>query len=259
MPLERLHKVLARAGFGSRRSCEKMIAAGEVQVDGRTISEMGVKVDVASQRIKCGGRYLKAPALVYLLLNKPKGVVTTLSDNLGRRTVIDCLKGIRTRVYPAGRLDAESQGMLVLTNDGDLCNRLTHPSFRVARTYHVVLQGALDPKVIEKLSKGVWLSEGRTGPVDVRVKMADREKTVVEVVVREGMNREVRRVFAKFGLKVKHLKRVKIGRLELGNIGEGKFRTLNRRDLDLLLADSEAPRRAPDREPGAPRASEEEE
>lgn len=258
MPLERLHKVLARAGFGSRRSCEKLIAAGEVQVDGHTISEMGVKVDVTSQKIKCGGRYLKAPSLVYLLLNKPKGVVTTLSDNLGRRTVIDCLKGIKARVYPAGRLDAESQGMLVLTNDGDLCNRLTHPSFRVARTYHVVLQGALDPKVVEKLSKGVWLSEGRTGPVDVRIKMADREKTVVEVVVREGMNREVRRVFAKFGLKVKHLKRVKIGKLELGNIGEGKFRTLNRRDLDLLLADSEAPRRAPDREPAGSKESEEE-
>jgi len=243
MPLDRLHKVLAHAGFGSRRSCEKRIAAGEVEVDGKVVTEMGVKVDPARQKIKCGGKYLRLPDPVYFLLNKPKGVVTTLSDNLGRRTVVDLLKGIKTRVYPAGRLDADSQGMLVLTNDGDLCNRLTHPSFRVARTYHVVVQGALDPKIVEKLSRGVWLAEGRTGPVEVHVKKADREVTVVEVVVREGMNREVRRVFAKFGLKVKHLKRVRIGRLELGTLGDGKYRTLTTRDLDLLLADAPAPRK----------------
>src|SRR5688572_22454663 len=170
MALERLHKVLARAGFGSRRSCEKRIAAGEVEVDGKVVMEMGVKVDPARNRIKCGGQYLRPPANVYLLLNKPKGIVTTLKDNLGRRTVIDLLRGVKTRVVPAGRLDADSQGMLVLTNDGDLVNRLTHPSFEVPRTYHVILQGQLEPKVIEKLSKGVWLAEGRTGPVEVRVK-----------------------------------------------------------------------------------------
>src|SRR5262245_4997203 len=243
MALERLHKVLAHAGFGSRRSCEKRIAGGEVEVDGKIITEMGVKVDPSSQRIKCGGKYVKSPPLVHLLLNKPKGVVTTLNDNLGRRNVIDLLRGIRTRFVPAGRLDADSQGMLVLTNDGDLVNRLTHPSYQVSRTYHVVVQGVLDPKVIEKLSKGVWLSEGRTGPVDVRVKKSDREVTVVEVVLHEGMNREVRRVFAKFGLKVKHLKRIRIGRLELGTLGDGKYRNLTKRDIELLLADAAAPRR----------------
>ncbi|HEU4338539.1 MAG TPA: S4 domain-containing protein, partial [Planctomycetota bacterium] len=110
MPLERLHKVLAHAGFGSRRSCEKRIAAGEVEVDGKIVTEMGVKVDPAEHRIKCGGKYVKAPPLVYLLLNKPRGVVTTLNDNLGRRTVVDLLRGVRTRVVPAGRLDADSQG-----------------------------------------------------------------------------------------------------------------------------------------------------
>jgi len=248
MALERLHKVLAHAGFGSRRSCEKRIAAGEVEIDGKVVTEMGVKVDLARHSIKCGGKYLRAPALVYLLLNKPKGVVTTLNDNLGRRTVVDLLRGVKTRVYPAGRLDADSQGMLVLTNDGDLCNKLTHPSFQVARAYHVVVQGALDPNVIEKLSKGVWLSEGRTGPVEVRIKKADREVTVVEVIIREGMNREVRRVFAKFGLKVKHLKRIRIGRLELGTLGDGKYRTLTKRDLELLMADAAAPKRPARRE-----------
>ncbi len=259
MPLERLHKVLAHAGFGSRRSCEKRIAGGEVEVDGRIVTEMGVKVDPASQRIKCGGKYVKSPPLVHLLLNKPKGVVTTLSDNLGRRTIIDLLRGVRTRVVPAGRLDADSQGMLVLTNDGDLVNRLTHPSFQVTRTYHVVVQGALDPKVIEKLSKGVWLSEGRTGPVEVHVKKSDREVTVVEVVLREGMNREVRRVFAKFGLKVKHLKRIRIGRLELGTLGDGKYRNLTKRDIELLLADAAVPKRPARRdEEGETKGSEEE-
>jgi len=253
MPLERLHKVLAHAGFGSRRSCEKRIAAGEVEIDGKVVTEMGVKVDPGAQRIKCGGKYVKAPPLVYLLLNKPKGVVSTLSDNLGRRSVVDLLRGVKTRVYPAGRLDADSQGMLVLTNDGDLCNKLTHPSFQVPRAYHVVVQGALDPKVIEKLSRGVWLSEGRTGPVEVRIKKADREVTVVEVIIREGMNREVRRVFAKFGLKVKHLKRIRIGKLELGTLGDGKYRQLTKRDLDLLLAESAAPKRP------APRRDDDEE
>jgi 23S rRNA pseudouridine2605 synthase len=243
MALERLHKVLAHAGFGSRRSCEKRIAAGEVEVDGKIVTEMGVRVDPGSQRIKCGGKYVKAPPLVYLLLNKPRGVVTTLNDNLGRRTVIDLLRGIRVRVVPAGRLDADSQGMLVLTNDGELINKLTHPSYQVSRTYHVVVQGVLDPKIVEKLSKGVWLSEGRTGPVQVHVKKADREVTIVEVVLHEGMNREVRRVFAKFGLKVKHLKRIRIGKLELGSLGDGKYRNLTRRDIELLLAGAAVPKR----------------
>ena len=254
MPLERLHKLLAHAGFGSRRSCEKRIAAGEVEVDGKVVTEMGVKLDPARHKIKCGGKYLRAPAHVYYLLNKPKGVVSTLSDNLGRRTVVDLLKGVKVRVYPAGRLDADSQGMLVLTNDGDLCNRLTHPRFQVPRAYHVVVEGTLDPKTIEKLSKGVWLSEGRTGPVEIRVKKADREVTIVEVVIREGMNREVRRVFAKFGLKVNHLKRIRIGRLELGNLGDGKYRVLSKYDLEMLQAESAAPKR-PAAKPGEERPS----
>lgn len=247
MPLERLHKLLAHAGFGSRRSCEKRIAAGEVEIDGKVVTEMGVKVDPARHKIKCGGKYLRAPAHVYYLLNKPKGVVTTLSDNLGRRTVIDLLKGVRTRVYPAGRLDADSQGMLVLTNDGELCNQLTHPSFQVPRAYHVVVQGALDPQVIEKLSKGVWLSEGRTGPVEIKVKKADREVTIVEVIIREGMNREVRRVFAKFGLKVRRLKRIRLGPLTLGNLTPGQFRVLTPREIEAIKGPPPGPR--PSRKP----------
>ncbi|MBI4564351.1 MAG: rRNA pseudouridine synthase [Planctomycetes bacterium] len=240
MPLERLHKVLAHAGFGSRRACEKLIAAGEVSVDGKVVTQMGVKVDAERQKIKCADRYVKMPSRVVLLLNKPKGIVTTARDNLGRRTVLDLLGGVRQRVYPAGRLDVDSQGMLILTNDGDLCNRLTHPRFSVPRTYHAVLRGRLDDKIIDKLGRGVWLSEGKTGPVHVRVKKQERELSVVEVVVREGMNREVRRVFARFGLKVKHLKRVRIGRLDLGSLPEGRFRPLDGKDVDLLLADSNA-------------------
>ena len=152
----------------------------------------------------------------------------------------------------------ESSADVAAKFEAALAHRLTHPSFRVPRTYHVVLNGELDPKVIEKLSRGVWLAEGRTGPVQVRVKKRERDVTVVEVVVREGMNREVRRVFAKFGLKVKHLKRVRIGRLELGNLGDGKYRTLTRHDLDLLLADAAAPKGRPPKEEGDDRGSEEE-
>lgn len=242
--LERLHKVLANAGFGSRRACEQMIAAGEVFVDGKPVTEMGVKVDPAKHRIKCRGRYLKAPTRVVLLLNKPKGVVTTVRDERGRKTVLDCLKGrIKQRLYPAGRLDAESTGAIVLTNDGDLCHRLTHPSFRVSKTYHVVLKGVPTPDVLEKISKGVWLSEGKTEPMDVRMKKQDRDMSVAEVQLHEGMNREVRRVFAKFGLKVKRLRRVRIGKLDLGSLGDGQFRFLDDKDVRLLLAES--PRTTP--------------
>jgi 23S rRNA pseudouridine2605 synthase len=236
---ERLHKLLAAGGFGSRRQCEQLIRLGEVEVDGKIVTETGIKVDPAKQKVRCDGRYLKPQKPVTLLLNKPRGYLCTSRDEQGRRTVFALLHGVRERLYTVGRLDAESQGLLLLTNDGELCNLLTHPRYQVPRTYHVLVRGALTDEKVAKLGRGVWLSEGKSGPIQVRVKHRERDKvrgetTVLEVTVREGMNREVRRIFARLGMKVKRLKRIRFGPFSLGPIGEGRFRILPADEVERL-------------------------
>lgn len=236
MPLERLHKVLARAGFGSRRKCEELIARGAVTVDGAVVREMGVRVDPTRQKIFCLGAPVRPERPVTILLNKPRRVVTTLRDERGRRTVRDLIAEIKERIFPVGRLDWESQGLLLLTNDGELANLLTHPRYGVPRTYHVLLKGRLTREILERLKRGVWLAEGKTGPVKVRVKKRDREGAVLEVTLREGMNREVRRIFARFGLRVKRLKRIRVGPLGLGKLREGEWRVLGPEEVEALRA-----------------------
>jgi len=245
MTRERLHKVLAAAGFGSRRRCEELIRLGEVEVDGRVATEAGTKVDPARHKIKCNGRYVKPPRPVTFLLNKPRGYLCTARDERGRKTVFDLFRGIRERLFTVGRLDAESQGLLLLTNDGELCNLLTHPRYRVSRTYHLIVRGSVTPERIAKMRRGVWLSEGRTGPVHVHVKHRERsraggESSVLEVTVYEGMNREIRRVFARQGIKVKRLKRVRLGSLNLGPLAEGEYRTLSSEEIERLKRAAQA-------------------
>lgn len=236
MPLERLHKVLARAGFGSRRSCEELIARGAVTVDGAVVREMGVRVDPARQKIFCQGEPVRPERPVTILLNKPRRVVTTLRDERGRRTVRDLVAGVKERIFPVGRLDWESQGLLLLTNDGELANLLTHPRYGVPRTYHVILKGQLTGEILERLRRGVWLAEGKTGPVKVFVKKREREGAILEVTLREGMNREVRRIFARFGLRVRRLKRIRVGPLGLGRLREGEWRVLRPEEVQALRA-----------------------
>ncbi len=236
---ERLHKVLAAGGFGSRRRCEELIRVGEVQVDGETVTEVGLKVDPAHQKIKCAGRFLRSRPSTTVLLNKPRGVLCTARDEQGRKTVFDLLLHVRERLFCVGRLDAESQGLILLTNDGDLCQRLTHPRYRVPRTYHVIVKGAITPEHLARMRKGVWLAEGRTGPVLARIKHRERsrargETTVLEVTVHEGMNREVRRIFARHGLRVRRLKRIRVGPLSLGSLSEGQYRILRPEEVDRL-------------------------
>ncbi len=231
---ERLHKILAAAGIASRRTCEQLIAGGQVTVDGKVVTQMGFKVDPWKQKIAFGGQTIRPPRLVTLLLNKPKRVITTTKDDRNRKTVMDLLEGIDQRVYPVGRLDWESEGLLIMTNDGELANLLTHPRYGVPRTYHAIVKGSLTPAVLEKLRKGVWLSEGKTGPIKVLIKKREREFCVIEVTVREGMNREVRRVFARFGLKVSKLKRIKVGPLSLETLPVGAFRVLSPREVEGL-------------------------
>ena len=236
MVAERLHKVLANSGVASRRACEQLIAAGQVTVDGEIVTEMGFKVDPAKNKIMFGGQRIKPPRPVTLILNKPNKTVTTTRDEAGRRTVMQYVQHIKERVYPVGRLDWDSEGLLVMTNDGDLANLLTHPRYGVARTYHVVVRGELKPDILERMQKGVWLSEGKTGPIKILIKKRDRESAVVEVTVHEGMNREVRRVFARFGLKVKHLKRLRVGPLMLGSLPTGAIRVLTPQEVEALRA-----------------------
>jgi 23S rRNA pseudouridine2605 synthase len=233
---ERLHKVLANSGVASRRACEQLIAAGQVTVDGEIVTEMGFKVDPAKNKIMFGGQRIKPPRPITLILNKPNKTVTTTKDEAGRRTVMQYVQHIKERVYPVGRLDWDSEGLLVMTNDGDLANLLTHPRYGVARTYHVVVRGELKPDILERMQKGVWLSEGKTGPIKILIKKRDRESAVVEVTVHEGMNREVRRVFARFGLKVKHLKRLRVGPLMLGHLPTGAIRVLTPQEVESLRA-----------------------
>lgn len=236
MALERLHKVLAGAGVASRRACEQLIAAGQVTVNGRVVTEMGFKVDPTTQKIAFAGQIIRPPRLVTLVLNKPRKTVTTTKDEKDRRTVMKYVEGMRERVYPVGRLDWESEGLLLMTNDGDLANLLTHPRYGVPRTYHAIVAGSLSPEVLEKIQRGVWLSEGKTGPARILIKKRLRDMTVVDITVREGMNREVRRIFAKFGLKVKRLKRIRVGPLSLGTLGPGQTRLLSPQEVEALRA-----------------------
>lgn len=230
---ERLQKVLARAGFGSRRACEEMILQGEVLVDGRLVTQPGTRVDPARQQIRCQGRPVRLPPPVTVALNKPRKVISSTRDDRGRRTVLDLVR-TRERLYPVGRLDHDSEGLLLLTNDGELCHLLTHPRYRVEKRYHVLLRGDLSPQVKEKIERGVWLSEGKTAPCRIRIEKRLSGKTVLEISIREGMNREVRRIFAKFGRKVLRLTRVGIGPLSLGGLPKGRWRLLRREEVEAL-------------------------
>lgn len=233
---ERLHKVLAAGGFGSRRTCEQLIRLGEVEVDGKVVTGLGVLVDPRAQKIKCSGRYLRPARPLTILLNKPRGIICTSNDDQGRKTVFHLIHRSPERLFTVGRLDVESQGLILLTNDGELCQMFTHPKFEVPRVYHVRGVGKVTPAVLNRLNRGVWLAEGKSGAVDVRIKQRERsprgeDRFILEITVREGMNREIRRVLARVGLRVKRLKRVRFGTLILGKLPEGAYRTLSREEV----------------------------
>lgn len=221
----RLQKILASAGFGSRRACEDLIVEGHVTVDGERVTELGSKADPQTQEIRCGGRRVRAPEFVYLAVNKPRGQALTP----------EFVRGIDARLLPVGRLEKEADGLLVLTNDGAFANMLAHPRYRVPRTYRVVLGEAPRPEVLERLRKGVWLSEGKTAPVDVRgVGRSESGGAVVEVTLNEALNREIFRVFARYGIKVKRLTRISIGGLTLGRLAPGHVRPIEPREVREL-------------------------
>src|SRR5438067_13631163 len=223
MAEERLQKVLAARGVASRRAAEELIQGGRVSVDGRVVLELGTKVDPGRATIKVDGRALPRPRPTYVLLNKPRGYVTTASDPEGRRTVYDLLD-LRERVFPVGRLDMDSEGLLLLTNDGELANRLAHPRYHVAKEYLATVDGTPGENDLRALRAGVELDDGRTAPAEVEVLGNARGRTQLRVVLHEGRNRQVRRMLEAVGHPVRDLQRTAYGPLRLGRLKEGDWR-----------------------------------
>ncbi len=241
MAIERLQKVLARAGIGSRRTCERLIQEGRVTVNGEVRDTMPVMVDPEVDRIEVDGEKIKAKPLkeTYVLLNKPKGIVCTVKDELGRNNILSLLpdKLVReSRLFPVGRLDKDSQGLVLLTNDGELTKRLTHPRHNVPRIYKVTVNGRADGKLVERMTKGIWLSDGKARALRVKIIRRGTESSVLEITLTEGKNRQIRRMLAKCNLSVKKLERIGLGTLQLKGVGQGKFRFLNTSEIKKLKA-----------------------
>src|SRR5437773_3490050 len=243
---ERIQKILANAGVASRRNVEEMILQGRVAVNGRIMTNLPIlidptkdKVTVDDEPVKLAGK--SAERRVYLLMNKPKGVFSTNVAQGEQTRAIDLLPpDFRQRVYPVGRLDAESKGLLLLTNDGELTNQLTHPRYGVAKTYRAMIDGFVPPGVIEEMQRGVWLADRksgkgfRTGRSRIKVVKRLRDKSILEITIREGRNRQVRRMLAKLGHKVRDLTRVRMGPLTLHGLQPGDVRSLTAREVKEL-------------------------
>ncbi|MEE1617506.1 pseudouridine synthase [Brachybacterium sp. J144] len=237
---ERLQKVLARAGFGSRRACEALISSGRVSVDGAVVLEQGVRIDPATQTVHVDGRRLQLDeAKLTVVLNKPRKVVSAMSDPEGRRDLTEFTAGYDQRLYHVGRLDYETEGLLLLTNDGELAHRLTHPSFSVEKTYVCRFDAPGGPPrgLVKTLREGVELEDGPARADRARVLAQDGREAVVEVTLHEGRNRIVRRMFASQGFELTSLMRTRIGPVLLGDLAPGRSRELTGRELGTLMAE----------------------
>ncbi|HEY4689196.1 MAG TPA: pseudouridine synthase [Anaerolineae bacterium] len=237
MSAERLQKLLAQAGYGSRRACEEIVAAGRVTVNGR-VAKLGDKADLAADAIIVDDRRLKVgPPPVYIILNKPRGVVTTNHDELGRQTVRDLVR-YDSPVYPVGRLDADSEGLVLLTNDGEIANRLAHPRYEHEKEYLVFVADRPDEKTLAAWRRGVVLPEDgyRTAPAKVEVIRHEGGGTLLRVVLHEGRKRQIREVARLLGHPVQYLLRVRIGPIDMGDLKPGKWRFLKAREIEALRA-----------------------
>jgi 23S rRNA pseudouridine2605 synthase len=231
MPEERLQKILAHAGVSSRRKAEELILAGRVSVNGKTVTELGSKADPSTDKVKVDGRVLGAPKHhIYIAFNKPKNVVTTLHDPEGRKTVMSYFKGLRDRIYPVGRLDYASEGLLLLTNDGDFANHLMSPASHVAKTYLVKANGALTSEQEQEFRRGIPLHGRRTASAGLKL-VRKGDNPWYEVRLIEGRQNQIRIMFKHFGRLVEKLKRVQIGFLPLGDLKPGAYRTLTNAEV----------------------------
>ena len=237
--LERLQKILAQAGVASRRRAEELIVAGRVAVNGNVVTELGSKADPAADRITVDGKPIRPEGRkVYLLLNKPTGYMTTLKDPEGRPIVTDLVKDVPERVFPVGRLDYNTEGLLILTNDGAWANRLAHPRHEVEKEYLVRVRGGVAPEQIRRLAAGVELSDGRTAPAKVAKVRESDSNSWLSIAIHEGRYRQVRRMCEAVSLAVVRLKRVRYGFLELGDLKPGSYRQLTPAEVKRLAASS---------------------
>lgn len=244
MPADRLQKILAQAGYGSRRSCEKIIQAGRVRVNGQ-VAELGSKADPQEDRIEIDGVPMPQPEkLVYIALHKPRYVISAVSTPERRKTVVD-LVDIEERVYPVGRLDVDSEGLILLTNDGDLANRLTHPRYGHEKEYHVLVNRRPDAEQLEAWRRGVVLEDGyRTAPARVYVRSTSGKGTWLKIILTEGRKRQIRETGSQIGLNVERILRVRIGSLELGNLKTGEWRYLTVGEVKALQKPAQNPRKS---------------
>lgn len=224
---------MAAAGIDSRRKCEELILSGEVRVNRKVVDELPAFVDPEKDIITVYGKKIRAAQKVYFLLNKPKGVICTNRDPRGRKKAID-LVHTKERIFCVGRLDADTTGLIILTNDSELTNRLTHPRYGIAKTYVVRINGEISGEQIVKLKKGVWLAEGKTGRASVKILKRRHNESSIEITIKQGLNRQVRRMLANVGLPVKSLTRTSFGKLTVRGLGVGKFRTLTRAEVAHL-------------------------
>jgi 23S rRNA pseudouridine2605 synthase len=230
----RLQKYLAGAGVASRRRCEELISQGRVQVNGKVVTEPGTKVD-GSEEIRVDGKVIRpGNKKVYILLNKPAGYISSSKDQFSRKTVIDLVSSVTERVYPVGRLDYDTSGLIILTNDGEFANMLMHPRHEVEKVYKAEVEGKLNAGEVEKLEKGLDIGGYVTAPASVRIIGESSYRSVVEIRMHEGKNRQVRRMFEAIGHPVIRLKRTAIGGITAGGLEEGRWRYLSKAEVEKL-------------------------
>lgn len=230
----RLQKYLAACGVASRRGAEQIIAEGRVCVNGETVTEMGVKIR-AKDRVTVDGAAVKPEKnKYYIMLNKPAGVLSSVKDDRGRECVVNLIEGVNARLYPVGRLDYDTTGLLLLTNDGDFMQRVTHPSFEIWKTYEAVVKGTPNETDVKKFAEGLQLEDGKTLPAVLDVVGYKGNNAIVEVSIREGRNRQVRRMLERIGHPVNSLKRISFGTLELGDLRPGKWRHVRPEEIARL-------------------------
>lgn len=242
---QRIQKILASAGVASRRQIEEMVRQGRIVVNGRVMTDLPILIDPRADKVEVDGQRLRLAESVserrlYFILNKPKGVYCTNVAQGEQRRAIDLLPpNVGARLYPVGRLDAASKGLLLMTNDGELTNRLTHPRYGVEKTYRAVVDGFVTPETMEQMQRGVWMADEtgrpqRSGQARLTIVRRSRQQSILEIRIREGKNRPVRRILAKLGHKVRDLTRIRLGPLTLDKLAPGQFRPLNNREIKAL-------------------------
>jgi 23S rRNA pseudouridine2605 synthase len=233
---ERLQKVPAKAGLASRRQAEDLIREGRVRIDGKVVTEMGVRVDPDNQQIECDGIPVTQPEKkIYILLHKPAGFLSTVHDPQGRTIVTDLLRNVNERVYPVGRLDLDTEGALLLTNDGELAQKILHPSHEVKKTYVAKVKGRPAKKKLAALARGIVLEGRKTWPADIEVLHTEPETATIKIIIHEGRKRQVRKMFAAVGHPVLQLQRLAYGELELGALAPGEYRFLSPNDIKKIF------------------------